>query len=208
MNFSLTSLLAPDAASVEHLSSLADGLGSAVDLVAQVMGASQGTAAEIEAGLQEIDATAGSHHMALLTSLRSSYITPLPRQDLFRLADSLNHAVETVCNAGVLIVATGQFHLPTHAMDILENLGRQAELLGEAMTQFRDLDSLEETWIQLQRNSKRAERVMVDWIAGMTDDLLQRSYNRQREAAHAVESATAAVRQVTVHLGRILVQES
>lgn len=208
MNFSLRSLLAPDTASVEHLASLAEGLGSAVDLVAQLMGASKGTAEEIETGLQELDAAAGNRHMALLTSLRSSYITPLPRQDLYRLADGLNHAVERVCNTGVLILATGQFRLPTEAMDILETLGRQAELLAEAMTEFSDLDALEETWIQLQRNSKRAERVMVDWISGMTGDLLQRSYNRQREAAHAVEAAVEAVRHITVDVGRILVQES
>lgn len=208
MNFSLSSLLAPDTASVEHLTALAEGLGSAVDQVAQLMGASAATAAEIEVELQDLDSAASARHMALLTSLRSSYITPLPRQDLYLMAEGLNNTVEKVCNAGLLIMATEQFRLPAEALDILENLGRQAELLKDAVVQFRDLDALEETWIQLQRNSKRAERVMVEWIAGMTGDLLQRSYNRQREAAHAVEAAIMAVRQITIHVGGILVQES
>ncbi|GAA4767488.1 hypothetical protein [Citricoccus nitrophenolicus] len=208
MNFSLSSLLAPDTASLDHLAALAEGLGSAVHQVAQLMGASKATTAEFDTGLKDIDSAATAHHMALLTSLRSSYITPLPRQDLYLLADGLNNAVERVCNAGLLIMATEQFRLPAEAMDILENLGRQAELLEEAVTQFRDLDGLEETWMQLQRNSKRAERVMIEWVSSMTGDLLQRSYNRQREAAHAVDAAIVAVRQITVHVGSILVQES
>ncbi|NUL44694.1 hypothetical protein F7P69_05725 [Cellulosimicrobium funkei] len=208
MNFSLSSLLAPDTASLEHLAALADGLGAAVHQVAQLMGSSKTAAEEVGTRLSEIDSESSARHMALLTSLRSSFITPLPRQDLYLMADGLNNAVEKVCNIGLLIVSTEQYRLPAEAMDILETLGRQAELLKEATAQFRTLDALEETWIQLQRNSKRAERVMVEWVSGMTGDLLQRSYNRQREAAHAVEAAIVAVRQVTVHVGSVLVQES
>lgn len=208
MNFSLSSLLAPDTASLEHLAALADGLGAAADRVAQLMGASKASASDISADLAGIDSEASARHMALLTSLRSSFITPLPRQDLYLMADGLNNAVEKVCNAGLLIIATEQYRLPAEAMDILETLSRQAELLKEATAQFRTLDALEETWIQLQRNSKRAERVMVDWVSGMTGDLLQRSYNRQREAAHAVDAAILAVRQIIVLVGSILVQES
>ncbi|WP_313816639.1 hypothetical protein [Citricoccus sp.] len=208
MNLSLSSLLAPDTASLEHLAALAEGLGAAVHQVAQLMGSSTAAAEEVSARLSEIDSESSVRHMALLTSLRSSFITPLPRQDLYLMADGLNNAVEKVCNAGLLIVSTEQYRLPAEAMDILETLGRQAELLQEATAQFRTLDALEETWIQLQRNSKRAERVMVEWVSGMTGDLLQRSYNRQREAAHAVDAAIVAVRQITVHVGSVLVQES
>ncbi|GAA1126122.1 hypothetical protein [Citricoccus alkalitolerans] len=208
MNLSLSSLLAPDTASLEHLAALADGLGAAVHQVAQLMGSSKPAAEDVSTRLSEIDSESSVRHMALLTSLRSSFITPLPRQDLYLMADGLNNAVEKVCNAGLLIVSTEQYRLPAEAMDVLETLGRQAELLKEATAQFRTLDALEETWIQLQRNSKRAERVMVEWVSGMTGDLLQRSYNRQREAAHAVDAAIVAVRQVTVHVGSVLVQES
>jgi uncharacterized protein len=208
MNLSLPHLLAPDTASLEHLAALADGLAAAVDQVAQLMGASTSTAAEVEVELGGIDTDASARHMALLTSLRSAFITPLPRQDLYLLADGLNNAVERVCNAGILILTTEQYRLPAEAMDILENLGRQAELLKDAMGQFRDFDALEETWIQLQRNAKRAERVMTQWVSGMTDDLMQRNYNRQREAAHAVDAAIVAVRQITVLVGSILVRES
>ncbi len=211
MDFSLSRLrsgLTPDQASLEHLAALADDLRSAVDRVAQLLGSTSGQSADLEAELAAIDADATARHMALLTSLRSAFITPLPRQDLYQFSDGLNQAVERVCNAGLLIRATDQYRLPAPAMDLLEILGRQAELFREATGQSRDLDELEETWIQLQRASKRADRILTDWIIGMTADLLQRTYQHQREIAHALDGAVDALRQLVSHLGRVLVRES
>ncbi|MDI3329903.1 MAG: hypothetical protein QJR09_04080 [Micrococcus sp.] len=208
MNLSLSRLLAPDTASLEHLAALAEGMRAAVDRVAQLMAASSAHTEDADVELTRIDTESTVRHMALLTSLRSAFITPLPRQDLYLLADGLNDAVEKVCNAGMLIIFTEQYRLPGDPLDILEILGRQADLFKDATGQFRDLDELEETWIQLQRLSKRSERLMTQWIAGMTDDLLQRNYNRQRETAHAINDAIASVRRIIVHLGSILVRES
>lgn len=208
MNFSLSRLLAPDPASLGHLAALAQGMRDAVDRVAQLMAARTAHTEAADEELTRIDTEATARHMALLTSLRSAFITPLPRQDLYLLADGLNDAVEKVCNAGILIIFTEQYRLPEAPLDILEILGRQADLFKDATGQFRDLDELEDTWIQLQRLSKRAERLMTQWIAGMSDDLLQRNFNRQRETAHALNAAIASVRQLIAHLGSILVRES
>ncbi|QCU76872.1 hypothetical protein E7744_00435 [Citricoccus sp. SGAir0253] len=208
MSFSLSRLLAPDSASLEHLAALTAAMRSAVDQVSQLMGSTPAHAADVDAELARIDAEATARLMGLMTSLRSAFITPLPREDLYLLADGLNNAVDKVCIAGGVIIATQQYRLPGEAMDILEILGRQADLLEDATRQFRDLDQLEETWVQLQRMCTRAERLLVQWVSGMTGDLLQRNYNRQRETARGLEAAVAAVRQVAVHLGRVLVRES
>lgn len=211
MDFSLSHLrrgLAPDMASLEHLAALSGSLAAAVDRVAQLMGSTSQQSTELETALNAIDADATARHMALLTSLRSSFISPLPRQDLYQFSDGLNHAVERVCNAGLLIRATEQYRLPGPAMDLLEILGRQAELFTEATGQFRDLDALEETWIQMQRASKRADRILTTWVGGMTGDLLQRTYHHQREVAHVLEGAVESLRDLVSHLGRVLVRES
>lgn len=208
MKLFLSRLLAPDTASLEHLAALAQGLRDAVDRVAQVMAASSAHSGDADDELTRIDTEATARHMALLTSLRSAFITPLPRQDLYVLADAMNHTVEKVCNAGDFIITTGQYRFPSESLDILELLGRQADLCRDATGQFRDLDELEETWIQLQRMSKQAERLMTRWIAGMTGDLMQRDYNRQRATAHALEGAMVSMRHITVRLGSILVRES
>lgn len=211
MDFSLSRLrrgLAPDMASLEHLAALSESLGAAVDRVAQMLGSTTGQSADLEVALNSIDADATSRHMALMTSLRSAFISPLPRQDLYQFSDLLNRAVEQVCNAGLLIRATEQFRLPAPAMDLLEILGRQAELFTAATGQFRDLDALEETWIQMQRACKRADRILTTWISGMSGDLLQRTYHQQREVAHSLESTVGTLRDLVSHLGRVLVRES
>lgn len=211
MNFSLSRFrqsLMPDTDSLLHLTALAEALRSAVDRVAQLMGSSPEDSDDLDVELARIDADATTRHMRLMTSLRSAFITPLPRQDLYIYSDGLNHAVEQVCNAGLVIRATEQYRLPPEAMDLLEIFARQADLLQDAASQFNTLDELEETWIQLQRAGKRAERILTRWVTSMTGDLLQRSYNRQREVAHALAAVQATLRQVTVHLGRVLVRES
>ena len=179
-----------------------------VDRVAQMLGSTTGQSADLEVALNSIDADATSRHMALMTSLRSAFISPLPRQDLYQFSDLLNRAVEQVCNAGLLIRATEQFRLPAPAMDLLEILGRQAELFTAATGQFRDLDAVEETWIQMQRACKRSDRILTTWISGMSGDLLQRTYHQQREVAHSLESTVDTLRDLVSHLGRVLVRES
>ncbi|MFB2572996.1 hypothetical protein [Micrococcus sp. IITD107] len=211
MDYSLSRLrrgLAPDMASLEHLAALSESLGAAVDRVAQMLGSTTGQSADLEVALNSIDADATSRHMALMTSLRSAFISPLPRQDLYQFSDLLNRAVEQVCNAGLLIRATEQFRLPAPAMDLLEILGRQAELFTAATGQFRDLDAVEETWIQMQRACKRSDRILTTWISGMSGDLLQRTYHQQREVAHSLESTVDTLRDLVSHLGRVLVRES
>ena len=91
---------------------------------------------------------------------------------------------------------------------MLETIVRQSELLTEATGQLRDLDALEETWIQLTRASRRTDRVLVQWLASLGEHLLQREFNRQREVAWALQSAIEALRDVNTHLGAILVRDA
>ena len=87
-------------------------------------------------------------------------------------------------------------------------VGRQAELLARGAAEMRDLDALEATWMQLLRASRRTERIMVEWLADLGMDLLQRDYNRQREVAWALHAALEALSRVNMDLGMVLVRES
>ena len=82
------------------------------------------------------------------------------------------------------------------------------ELLARGAAEMRDLDALEATWMQLLRASRRTERIMVEWLADLGMDLLQRDYNRQREVAWALHAALEALSRVNMDLGMVLVRES
>ena len=193
---------------LRHLADLCDGLGRAVQAVAQSPAAVGDERDRVERGLEDVDAAATASLMALLTALRSAYVTPLPRQDLYRLADGVHTAVHRVVAAGVLVHRADLPELPRHALDLLETMGRQGELMAAAVGLLRDLDALEDTWMQLERGLRRMDRVMVEWLSALGMDLLQRDFNRQREVAGALQAALTALHRVSTDLGVVLVRES
>ena len=201
-------LVTRDTPSLRHMADLAEALHRSVHLVAQVAGTRGPEADRAARELEELDSSSSATLMAFLTALRSAYVTPLPRQDLYRLASGVHATTRRVVSAGVLIQRADLEELPTHALDILETVGRQAELLARGAAEVRDLDALEATWMQLLRASRRTERIMVEWLADLGMDLLQRDYNRQREVAWALHAALEALSRVNMDLGMVLVRES
>lgn len=201
-------LVTRDTPALRHMADLTLTLGRAVQTVAQVPGSHGRELDRVEQDLLALDASASASLMAFLTALRSAFVTPLPRQDLYLLAGGVHSAVQRVVGAGILIQRAGLEEMPSQALDVLETLGRQAELLRQATGQLRDLDSLEDTWMQLLRASRRTDRIMVDWLADLGRDLLQRDFNRQREVAWALQAALDALGRVNTDLGMVLVRES
>lgn len=208
MKPSLPRFLAPDATSFNHLDTLARSLREAVDTLGQMFGATAETGGDILAQLETIDAQAGATHMALLTSLRSTYLLPLPREDLFTVSDRLNTAVQNTCTVGFVIHTARQYRLPNRALDVLEILSRQAELVAQAMRHLDDFDRLEEVWIQLERTGQRARRALISWQIQDASELLARHYYRQKEVARALEETFDALAKLAVNIGYILVRES
>ena len=201
-------LFTRDTPALRHMADLAEALHRSVHLVAQVAGTRGPEADRAARELEELDSSSSATLMAFLTALRSAYVTPLPRQDLYRLASGVHATTRRVVSAGVLIQRADLEELPTHALDVLETVGRQAELLARGAAEIRDLDALEATWMQLLRASRRTERLMVEWLADLGMDLLQRDYNRQREVAWALHAALEALSRVNMDLGMVLVRES
>lgn len=201
-------LVTRDTPALRHMADLAEALHRSVHLVAQVAGTRGPEADRAARELEELDSSSSATLMAFLTALRSAYVTPLPRQDLYRLASGVHATTRRVVSAGVLIQRADLEELPTHALDVLETVGRQAELLARGAAEMRDLDALEATWMQLLRASRRTERIMVEWLADLGMDLLQRDYNRQREVAWALHAALEALSRVNMDLGMVLVCES
>src|SRR5690625_2295699 len=113
MKLSVTRLFSADEAGAAHVRSLAGLLVESVDLVTQMFGASPETGTDLDAQLDNLNARASKTQTAMLTALRSSYLTPLPREDLYLLGTWINRAVEAVSITGTVIHATRQYRFPT-----------------------------------------------------------------------------------------------
>lgn len=208
MNFSFSRLLTPETTGLDHLGTLADLISESVDQLGQLMGADQTSAEQIETRLGTLETTASTTHMALMTSLRSAFITPLPREDLYTLSSWMSLVVGHVATTGFVIRSTQQVKLNGDAMDLLEVLGQQARLTQRACSQLQEFNDLEETWLEMTRLSRRCERLVTAWVLQDVEESMPRAFHGRREIAHSLEKTLNAWRQMIVHLGGVLVRES
>lgn len=208
MKLSVTRLFSADESGAAHVRTLAKLLVESVDLVTQMFGASPETGTELDAQLDNLNARASRTQITMLTALRSTYLTSLPREDLYLLGTWINRAVEAVSITGTIIHATRQYRLPTRAGDVLEILTRQADLVLDASGQLTQPDALESTWMHLERLTHQAQRALATWRLADADELLARHYYRQQEVARSLESTFMTIREFSTQLGRILVRDS
>lgn len=208
MKLSVTRLFSADESGAAQVRNLARLLVESVDLVTQMFGASPETGTELDAQLDNLNASASKNQMTMLTALRSSYLTTLPREDLYLLGTWINRAVEAVAVTGTIIHATRQYRLPSRVGDVLEILTRQADLVLDATGQVSHLDQLESTWMHLERLTHQAQLALVTWRLTDADELLARHYYRQQEVARSLEATFMTIREFSTQLGRILVRDS
>lgn len=208
MKLSVTRLFSADESGAAQVRNLARLLVESVDLVTQMFGASPETGTELDAQLDNLNASASKNQMTMLTALRSSYLTTLPREDLYLLGTWINRAVEAVAVTGTIIHATRQYRLPSRVGDVLEILTRQADLVLDATGQVSHLDQLESTWMHLERLTHQAQLALVTWRLTDAYELLARHYYRQQEVARSLEATFMTIREFSTQLGRILVRDS
>ena len=91
----------------------------------------------------EIEGRSTDAFFALMTTVRSAFVLPLPRADLYRLGQRLNQATESLTSASHIIKIHSLDRFSNRASDLLDLLQRQASLTAEAMRHLSDLEGLE-----------------------------------------------------------------
>lgn len=193
---------------LELLSDMAQQLVLGVRSMSGILGASTEEYDSLVEDLHQRAANSADLHYALLTSMRTSFINPLPREDLYTLSRLLNEAIEKLDGAAELIALYKVSKLSRRAAEQLEVINRQAELTATAMQRLNSLEDLEEYWIEVLRLAKRAERTHRIWCSELLDNHKQPVYVRHRDVANQLVDVTKEIRKVAVHVGSILVKES
>ncbi|GAA1803156.1 DUF47 domain-containing protein [Nesterenkonia flava] len=183
---------------------VADGVG----LLSQLLGTPSSERAAQREELLSLEGQVMDLHFNLMTQIRSVFLTPLPREDIYMLSQQLNRVMEHVTAAGDLIITRKNLQLPSSCASQVETLSRQAELTVAAMSVLDDFDHLEEYWVQVQRLAKQANRTHRDWVTS-TDTAFQPNIAlQQTEIAEQILAAVHAQRSVAVTCGAIIVRES
>jgi predicted phosphate transport protein (TIGR00153 family) len=146
---------------------------------------------------------------AIMRELNESFITPFDREDIYRLASSLDDVMDAMEAAVDLVVLYQIGVLPPEVADQVDVLERAAELTAEAMPRLRSMKDLSEFWIELNRLENQADQVYRRLLARLFNgeyDAL--TVMKLKEVVDQLEAAADAFEHVANTVETIAVKES
>jgi uncharacterized protein len=146
---------------------------------------------------------------AIMRELNESFITPFDREDIYRLASSLDDVMDAMEAAVDLVVLYQIGELPPEVADQVDVLERAAELTAQAMPRLRSMKDLSEFWIELNRLENQADQVYRRLLARLFNgeyDAL--TVMKLKEVVDQLEAAADAFEHVANTVETIAVKES
>jgi predicted phosphate transport protein (TIGR00153 family) len=146
---------------------------------------------------------------AIMRELNESFITPFDREDIYRLASSLDDVMDAMEAAVDLVVLYQIGELPPEVADQIDVIERAAELTAEAMLKLRSMKDLSEFWIELNRLENQADQVYRRLLARLFGgDFDAMTVMKLKEVVDQLEGAADAFEHVANTVETIAVKES
>jgi uncharacterized protein len=145
----------------------------------------------------------------IMRRLNESFITPFDREDIYRLASTLDDVMDFMEAAADLVVLYKLKELPHDIVGQVSVLERAAELTAEAMPRLRGMRDLSEYWIEINRLENEGDRVyrslLAELFSGEYDAL---TVMKLKEVIDQLEGAADAFEHVANTVETIAVKES
>jgi predicted phosphate transport protein (TIGR00153 family) len=146
---------------------------------------------------------------AILREVNSTFVTPIDREDIYRLASRLDDVMDFFEAAGDLIVLYQLDGLPREIQDLTEILVRAAELTSLAMPRLKSLKNLSDYWIEINRLENDADKLHRRFVAKLfAGDYDALTVMKLKEVAEELEAAADAFENVADTVETIAVKES
>lgn len=193
---------------IELLTEMAQQLGEAVRVLGELLGASVQDVQRLVTSLHDLDADTANLQFALLTRMRTSVISSLPREDLYALAVHITGVMTSLDAAGHVIELHRLTNLSRRPAEQLEVIGQQVDSTTRAMRRLTTPDDLEDYWIEVHRLSRRAESTYRRHLAELLAEHTQSGFERHRFLADQLVETTRRLRDMASDVGQIIVRES
>jgi predicted phosphate transport protein (TIGR00153 family) len=178
-------------------------------LLKELLGAEPADRKAIAEKMREAEHDGDEATHAIMRELNESFITPFDREDIYRLASSLDDVMDAMEAAVDLVVLYQIGELPPEVADQVDVLERAAELTAEAMPRLRSMKDLSEFWIELNRLENQADQVYRRLLARLFNgeyDAL--TVMKLKEVVDQLEAAADAFEHVANTVETIAVKES
>ncbi|PRY00791.1 DUF47 domain-containing protein [Allonocardiopsis opalescens] len=149
------------------------------------------------------------HTHVIMRRLNETFITPFDREDIYRLAGTLDDVMDAMEAAADLVVLYQIKQLPRDVVQQVAVLERAAEITAEAMPRLRSMRDLTEYWIEINRLENQADqiyrRLLAHLFSGEYDSL---SVLKLKDVIEQLEEAADAFERVANTIESIAVKES
>jgi predicted phosphate transport protein (TIGR00153 family) len=146
---------------------------------------------------------------SIMREVNSTFVTPLDREDIYRLASRLDDVMDFFEAAGDLIVLYKLEWLPREIQDLTDILVRAAELTSLAMPRLKSLKNLSDYWIEINRMENDADKLYRRFVARRFDgEFDPLTVMKLKEVAEELEAAADAFENVADTVETIAVKES
>jgi predicted phosphate transport protein (TIGR00153 family) len=178
-------------------------------LLKELLGAAPGDRKEIAERMRAAEHAGDDVTHAIMRELNESFITPFDREDIYRLASSLDDVMDAMEAAVDLVVLYQIGELPPEVADQVDVIERAAELTAEAMLKLRAMKDLSEFWIELNRLENQADQVYRRLLARLfSGDFDALTVMKIKEVVDQLEGAADAFEHVANTVETIAVKES
>ena len=178
-------------------------------LLKDLLGAAPSDRKEIAEKMRAAEHAGDEVTHAIMRELNESFITPFDREDIYRLASSLDDVMDAMEAAVDLVVLYQIGELPPEVADQVDVIERAAELTAEAMRKLRSMKDLSEFWIELNRLENQADQIYRRLLARLFGgDFDAMTVMKLKEVVDQLEGAADAFEHVANTVETIAVKES
>jgi predicted phosphate transport protein (TIGR00153 family) len=178
-------------------------------LLKDLLGAAPSDRKEIAEKMRAAEHAGDEVTHAIMRELNESFITPFDREDIYRLASSLDDVMDAMEAAVDLVVLYQIGELPPEVADQVDVIERAAELTAEAMRKLRSMKDLSEFWIELNRLENQADQIYRRLLARLFGgDFDAMTVMKLKEVVDQLEGAADAFEHVANTVEQIAVKES
>jgi predicted phosphate transport protein (TIGR00153 family) len=176
--------------------------------LAELVTAPADARAELAARVKDAENTGDDITHEIMIKVNTTFVTPFDREDIYRLASSLDDVIDAMEEAADDIVRYRLGELPPAVSQQVDVLQRAAAVTAAAMPRLRTMQQLSDYWIEVNSLEDEADRVYRGLLAeifnngGPVDVLmllkLKEVVDRLEEAADAFETVANTVESIAL----------